>query len=227
VASANPYPTIGDYALIGDCHTAALIARDSSVDWFCPGRFDAPAVFCRLLDAQRGGYLRSAPTEAFSVERRYHGQTNVLESVFSTDTGRVRATDLMPVYRRTAHRRGYDVDSRYVKASSPDPLVDWLLVELRRPDVAIEHVADHLDVSPRSLHRRSTAALGYGPKTLQRILRLRRALRLVHGHIRLAEAAYRAGYADQAHLTNEFQRFLGATPRALMRSPIVLAADGV
>ncbi len=111
VAGVNPYPPISDYGLIGDCHTAALIARDSSVDWFCPGRFDAPAVFCRLLDAQRGGFLRSAPTEAFSVERRYQGQTNVLESVFSTTQGRVRATDLMPIYRRSAHRRGYDVGS--------------------------------------------------------------------------------------------------------------------
>lgn len=118
------------------------------------------------------------------------------------------------------------VARRYLTASSPDPLVDCLLVELRRPNVAIEHVADRLEISPRSLHRRSTAALGYGPKTLHRILRFRRALRLVRGHMGLAEAAYRAGYADQAHLTNEFRRLVGATPRALMTIPIVLAANG-
>jgi hypothetical protein len=52
-----------------------------------------------------------APTEAFSVERRYQGQTNVLESVFSTIQGRVPATDLMPIYRHATHRRGYDVGS--------------------------------------------------------------------------------------------------------------------
>jgi GH15 family glucan-1,4-alpha-glucosidase len=51
---AERYPPIGAYAVIGDCHTAALISRDGSIDWYCPGRFDAPAVFCRLLDADRG-----------------------------------------------------------------------------------------------------------------------------------------------------------------------------
>jgi len=109
----NMYPPIADYALIGDCHTAALIARDGSVDWFCPGRFDAPAVFCRLLDADKGGYLRTAPTGSFSVERHYRGQTNVLETTFSTDGGRVRATDLMPIHQRTSHRHGYDVGTSH------------------------------------------------------------------------------------------------------------------
>ena len=111
MTSAHPYPPIGDYALIGDRHSAMLIAPDGSMDWFCPGRFDAPAAFCRMLDTQRGGFVRCAPSEAFSIERRYQGQTNVLETVFSTQAGRVRVTDLMPVYRRTPHRRGYDVGS--------------------------------------------------------------------------------------------------------------------
>jgi alpha,alpha-trehalase len=97
--SSNPdnrYPPISDYALVGDCHTAALIARDSSVDWFCPGRFDAPAVFCRLLDVGRGGYLRTAPSGPFSVKG-----------------GRMRATDLMPVHQRTEHHQGYDVGTTH------------------------------------------------------------------------------------------------------------------
>jgi alpha,alpha-trehalase len=105
------YPRIGDYALIGDCHTAALISRDGSLDWFCPGRFDAPAVFCRVLDADHGGYLKIAPTDSFSVNRRYRGDTNVLETTFSTDRGAVRLTDLMPIHQRSSDHEGYDVGS--------------------------------------------------------------------------------------------------------------------
>ena len=103
------YPPISSYAVIGDCHTAALVSRDGSVDWYCPARFDAPAVFCRLLDADKGGYLRLAPAGAFAAERRYRGCTNLLETTFRGAGGRVRVTDFMPIHHRTVERRGYDV----------------------------------------------------------------------------------------------------------------------
>src|SRR5438067_9056385 len=105
---SSSYPPIAEYALIGDCHTAALIARDGSIDWFCPGRFDAPAVFCRLLDVHRGGYLRTRPGAAFSTQRRYRERTNVLETVISSSTAQVRVTDLMPIHQRT-RGQGYNV----------------------------------------------------------------------------------------------------------------------
>ncbi|MBV9328599.1 MAG: glycoside hydrolase family 15 protein [Chloroflexi bacterium] len=108
-----PYPAIDDYALIGDCHTAALIARNASIDWFCPDRFDAPAVFCRLLDSERGGFLRTTPNGTYSVERRYDGSTNVLLTTFSGDGGRLRVTDLMPVHARKSDGHGYDVGSSH------------------------------------------------------------------------------------------------------------------
>ncbi|MDQ3809135.1 MAG: glycoside hydrolase family 15 protein [Chloroflexota bacterium] len=107
--SSSGSPPVADYALIGDCHTAALIGRDGSVDWYCPGRFDAPAALCRLLDANGGGFLRLAPNGHFSVERRYRGPTNVLETTFAAAGGRVRVTDCMPIHQRMPHRRGYDV----------------------------------------------------------------------------------------------------------------------
>jgi GH15 family glucan-1,4-alpha-glucosidase len=107
--AGQAYPAIADYALVGNCHTAALISRWGSVDWYCPGRFDAPAVFCRLLDRRRGGYLALAPAGHFAAERRYRSDTNVLETVFTADGGRVRLTDFMPIYRRTASRVGADV----------------------------------------------------------------------------------------------------------------------
>jgi GH15 family glucan-1,4-alpha-glucosidase len=103
------YRPIGDYGVIGDCHTAALISRDGSIDWYCPGRFDAPAVFCRLLDAGRGGFFSLSPAGNFTVERRYLERTNILETVFAAGDARVRVTDFMPVHRRNVSGHGYDV----------------------------------------------------------------------------------------------------------------------
>ncbi|PIR15006.1 MAG: glycoside hydrolase family 15 [Elusimicrobia bacterium CG11_big_fil_rev_8_21_14_0_20_64_6] len=90
---------ISDYALIGDCHGSALIARDTSVDWCCLGRFDAEPVFCRLLDARKGGFLRTAPEGEFRSERAYLPGTNILRTVLSAASGRVAVTDFMPVGR--------------------------------------------------------------------------------------------------------------------------------
>lgn len=105
------YPPIADYALIGDCHTAALISRDGSLDWYCPRRFDAPAVFCRLLDADKGGYWMLAPTTPYGVRRRYHGPTSVLETTFSTSGGTARVLEFMPIYDRKPGWGGHDVGS--------------------------------------------------------------------------------------------------------------------
>jgi AraC-like DNA-binding protein len=122
---------------------------------------------------------------------------------------------------------------RYLSdAPPPDPLVDSLVHEVhsgRYADAAVvQHLAERTGLSPRSLHRRCTAALGYGPKTLDRILRFRRALRLIGRHVGLADAALQAGYADQAHLSNECRRLGGATPRDFSASsPIVLSANGL
>lgn len=103
------YHPIGYYGIIGDCHTAALVSRNGSIDWYCPARFDSPAVFCRILNARKGGYFSIAPAGKFSVQRRYRGDTNILETTFTTDHSVGRITDFMPVYHRTETRRGYDV----------------------------------------------------------------------------------------------------------------------
>ena len=88
---------IEEYALLGDCHSAALVARDGSVDWACFPRFDSPAVFCRILDAERGGSFSVAPDGPSSATRRYLEGTNVLATTFETPGGTLELVDCMPL----------------------------------------------------------------------------------------------------------------------------------
>ncbi|MFN2594477.1 MAG: glycoside hydrolase family 15 protein [Actinomycetota bacterium] len=88
---------IADYALIGDCHSAALVGRSGSIDWTCWPRFDSPSVFAAILDEARGGRFVLAPKEIVSVERAYVGDTNVLATRFTTRSGTMELVDCMPV----------------------------------------------------------------------------------------------------------------------------------
>ncbi len=94
---AERYPPIGDYALISDCHSAALVSRDGSIDWCCFHRFDVRPVFSRLLDWDRGGYCGVAPARPYRSSRRYLPGTNVLETRFESECGAVTITDLFPI----------------------------------------------------------------------------------------------------------------------------------
>jgi alpha,alpha-trehalase len=87
---------IGEYALLSDCRSAALVSRDGSVDWLCIPRFDGPSVFCRLLD-QAGGHFAIRPVGEFQVSRRYLDQTLVLETTFTTARGTAVLTDALAV----------------------------------------------------------------------------------------------------------------------------------
>ncbi|RMH30944.1 MAG: glycoside hydrolase family 15 protein [Nitrospirae bacterium] len=91
------YPPIADYAIIGDCRSAALIARDGSLDWLCWPHFSSPSIFGALLDARHGGRFRLRPVSPVQVVRRYVGTTPVLETVVTTPTGKARLIDFMPL----------------------------------------------------------------------------------------------------------------------------------
>src|SRR5918995_955687 len=89
--------SIEDHGLLGDLHTAALVARDGTVDWLCLPRFDSPACFASLVGDQRHGYWRIAPVGAGNADRRrYRGDTLVLEQEWDTPHGTVRIIDFMP-----------------------------------------------------------------------------------------------------------------------------------
>ena len=91
---------IGDYGVIGDCHSMALVGRDGSIDWCCFPRFDSPSVFARVLDHDRGGHYTVSPASAVrETTRSYLPSTNVLVTRFETDTGALEVTDCMPVAR--------------------------------------------------------------------------------------------------------------------------------
>lgn len=89
---------IEDYALIGDCHTAALVGRDGSIDWLCVPRFDSGACFAALLgDAGHGRWLIAPAGTVLNVHRQYRTGTLILETVFETPEGVVCVIDCMPL----------------------------------------------------------------------------------------------------------------------------------
>jgi AraC-like DNA-binding protein len=107
-----------------------------------------------------------------------------------------------------------------VREHPPDPAVRGAVRFLADPRARVDALAGELGFSERQLLRRSRAAVGYGPKTLQRVLRFRRALAHLDD---LARAAAEAGYADQAHFSRECARLAGISPAALARERLVSA----
>ena len=88
---------IEDYALIGDCKSAALVARDGSIDWLCWPRFDSAACFAALLGTSEHGRWLIAPRRTAKITRRYRPSTLVLETHFETKDGAATLVDFMPV----------------------------------------------------------------------------------------------------------------------------------
>ena len=120
-----------------------------------------------------------------------------------------------------AAARILDLTGKLIADSSPDLAFDEAARLLRDPAARTEDVAERVGLSERQFRRRSHAAVGYGPKTLQRILRFRRFVRLLDASTEppdLAVLAAVTGYADQSHLTRECAALSGLTPAALART---------
>ncbi len=87
---------IEDYAMIGDCRTAAIICRDGSIDWLCMPRFDSDACFAALLGGPDNGRWSIRPRAKHKSSRAYRGDSLILETTFTTATGKARVIDFMP-----------------------------------------------------------------------------------------------------------------------------------
>src|SRR6202165_1330343 len=89
---------IEDYALIGDCESAALVSRDGSIDWLCWPRFDSEACFAALLGSREHGRWLVAPRDKARITRRYRPDTLILETAFETADGAATLIDFMPFH---------------------------------------------------------------------------------------------------------------------------------
>jgi alpha,alpha-trehalase len=121
---------IGDYALLSDCRSAALVSRAGSVDWLCFPRFDAPAVFARLLDPG-AGHFAITPAGDFAASRAYADQTMALETTFTTASGTAVLTDAMAVGR---NERGHELG-----AGSPGVLLRRLVCVGGEMDIEVRY----------------------------------------------------------------------------------------
>jgi GH15 family glucan-1,4-alpha-glucosidase len=102
-SASRPYPSIADYALIGDCHTAALVSRAGSIDWCCLPRFDSDSCFGRLLDWEKGGHYTIRPHGNVSVAREYADKSLVLVTTYKNGRNSARVIDFFSM--RSGGRR--------------------------------------------------------------------------------------------------------------------------
>jgi AraC-like DNA-binding protein len=170
-----------------------------------------------------------APLIAFGV-RFFPGAAPALLGVAASELvdGRVMLADIDPLLAaRIDHRMelaGFEDEAfavlneelvrRLDLSPEPDPVIREA-VELLDHGIAVAGVAKRVYVSERQLQRRFAERVGYGPKTLQRILRFQRVVTQLGSGARLAQAAAVAGYSDQSHLFRESRRLAGLTPREL------------
>src|SRR3954451_20334832 len=116
IGERGAFTPIGEYGLLADCNSAALVDRDGSIDWLCLPRYDSDASFARILDPD-GGHWSIRPTGEYAVERRYVPGTLVIETMFTTASGVVRMRDAMAFAPgQRGHDLGYDAPHEVVRS---------------------------------------------------------------------------------------------------------------
>ncbi len=129
---------INDYALLADCHSAALVSQDGSIDWLTMPRFDAPAVFARLLDS-RAGHWSIRPTTDYTVDRRYLPETMVHTTTFRTAGGEAVLEDAMALGEGgSSHALGSDATHTLLRTlTGRSGEVEFDLEFLPRPEYGL------------------------------------------------------------------------------------------
>jgi GH15 family glucan-1,4-alpha-glucosidase len=95
--NSSAYIPIGNYGIIGNMRSAALVGTHGSIDWFCFPHFDSPSIFASILDSRKGGHFSVRPASTYKTKQFYWPDTNVLISRFLTREGIVEVADFMPV----------------------------------------------------------------------------------------------------------------------------------
>jgi GH15 family glucan-1,4-alpha-glucosidase len=150
---------IEDYALIGDCRTAALVGHDGSIDWLCWPRFDSDACFAALLGSREHGRWLIAPRDKASITRRYRPNTLVLETYFETPDGAATVVDFMPqrcdqstIVRYVIGTRGHvAMQTELILRFGYGAIVPWVtrvetgaLRAIAGPDMVVLHTPVHV-----------------------------------------------------------------------------------
>src|SRR3954462_13767820 len=116
VDERGAFTPIGEYGLLADCNSAALVGRDGSIDWLCLPRYDSDAIFARILDPD-GGHWSIRPAGEYAVARRYVPGTLVIETTFTTAGGVVRVRDAMAFAPgQRGHDLGYDAPHQVLRS---------------------------------------------------------------------------------------------------------------
>ncbi len=141
LSGGSPFPPIGDYGFLSDCHTGALVAPDGSIEWMCVPRFDSPSVFGALLDRRAGAFRLGPYGVVVPLSVRYLPGTIVLETTWMTPSGWIIVRDAMTIGRwnhehadETSHTRpptDYDADHMLVR-----------IVECVQGEVQVEAVCE-------------------------------------------------------------------------------------
>ncbi len=116
------YQPIEDYGIIGNLHTVALVGKNGSIDWFCYPRFDSPSIFAAILDSNKGGHFKIAPTIRVTSNRQFYWpDTNILITRFLAPEGVGEITDYMPVKTAMTTNGDYQIIRRVtvVRGSMP------------------------------------------------------------------------------------------------------------